>query len=225
MRGKNVSYSLTLCFAWFRVAKTGTRSITTLIKENVDDYVYLTRQQPIPDDLLTMLAGDCFRFTVVRNPWDRLVSGWRDKISRARPEHENYFRALAKQSDGTATQATFDQVMVKAKSFDGFLELLPGSHLFAHNIHFQPQAEILGNTPLDFVANFETFNKDVTHILGVIGLAHLSESIPHRNKSSSRNHYSEFYITPEAINLISKLYEKDIQRWGFEFQVNSQKNL
>ena len=224
MKRKNVSYSLTHRFAWFRVAKTGTRSITNLLKENVEDYIYLTKQNPMPDDLLTMLAGDCLRFTVVRNSWDRLVSGWRNKISRDLP-HKNFFRALSQRADGSSTQATFDQVMVKAKSFDGFLELLPGSKLFADDIHFKPQSEILGNTPLDFVANFETFNEDIGHILGVIGLAHLSESIPHRNKSPNGNHYSEYYITPEAINLVNKLYEKDIQRWGFEFQANSQRNL
>ena len=40
--GYTVSYSEARNFAWYRVAKNGTRSLHRLLEEEVDDYVYLS---------------------------------------------------------------------------------------------------------------------------------------------------------------------------------------
>ena len=60
-----VSYSLAHSFAWYRVAKVGTRSINKIFEKNIRDYVYLDCAQT-PNDLELMLQTGCFRFAFVR---------------------------------------------------------------------------------------------------------------------------------------------------------------
>ena len=53
----------------------------------MSDYCYLrpfdeTMQEAWVQDFV---ESNCFKFSVVRNPWDRLVSGWRNKIQTQRP--------------------------------------------------------------------------------------------------------------------------------------------
>lgn len=216
-KGRMVSYSLNYGFAWFRVAKTGTRSINKLFKEHIKDYTYLENKTPLPDEFLKMLSDECFCFTVIRNPWDRVVSGWANKIAGASPKRHTYIKHLFQREDGKPREKNFDQVLEKINNFHEFLELLPDSRLFANNVHFQPQTKILQHTPLDFVGRFENFSDDVSTVLHTLRLKHLCDAIPHQNKSNTGKHYSYFYHDLEDIDRVARLYQQDILKWDYEF--------
>ncbi|MDW3220460.1 MAG: sulfotransferase family 2 domain-containing protein [Acidimicrobiales bacterium] len=208
--GRNASFSTERGFVWHRVAKTGTRSLHALLEAEVADYEYLIRKQPPPPAFDELLATTCFRFTFVRNPWDRLVSGWRNKFVTGR-KAESF---LAQLSD----TATADELAVCREDFGAFLRLLPDSRLFERNVHFQPQATILRDVELDFVGRFERYADDVGHVLSTIGIEHTSESIPHRNRTSrDQPHYSSYY-DDAARDRVGELYCADVARWGYSFE-------
>ncbi len=215
--GRNISYSLSHRLVWYRVAKTGTRSVTRLLNDNIADYTYLNRSTPLPNELLELLDSDCFRFTVVRNPWDRLVSAWRDKLTGRNTHKKSYLPALQRRYQDSRELATAKQVTEATQSFTAFLKILPDSDLLGNNAHFQPQALILGDAEVDFVARFETFNHDVNQMLETIGFGHLGQSIPHENRSKVSKHYSAYYDDRNR-DLVAELFRDDIERWGYKFE-------
>ena len=208
--GMNVSYSVSRRFAWYRVAKTGTRSLNRLFEDTIPDYRYLLRADPIPADLQQLLDDGCLTFSFVRNPWDRLASGWRNKLSRDFPRRRNFINQL--RTDSTSE----DQLTNATTDFGVFLDLLPGSVLFERDIHFHPQARILGDTPIDVVGRFETYRRDVEHVLDALGLGSLCAALPHLNRSSEGEHYRSLY-DDRTRTLAAELYGADITRWGYRF--------
>ncbi|NCG23744.1 MAG: sulfotransferase family 2 domain-containing protein [Actinobacteria bacterium] len=208
-RGLNVSISCDYNFVWFRVAKTGTRSLDRLLETEIDDYRYFERRDPIHPQLTDLLKNGCFRFSIVRNPWDRLVSAWRNKIRREFPKQAQFLKMLA----GTASE---NEIAAAQSDFSEFVRLLPGSPLFL-NEHFWPQAELLSGIELDFVGRFERYSDEITHVLNEVGLGHLASAIPHRNQSYEGLHYSEYY-DHESRDLVGDIFQADIARWDYSFE-------
>jgi len=209
--GRNVSYSVEYGFAWLRVAKVGTRSLHHLLRDEVADYVYVDKAAPVPPEGLSLLAGDGYRFAIVRNPWDRLVSAWANKI-RGRSHDERRLKRLGQTAEPEAVRAALID-------FPAFVRLLEASPLFEHDAHFQPQVQILGSIELDFVGRFERYVESVGHALEVVGLGHLTTSLGHRNRSSDGSHYSTRY-DEETRAIVARLYAADIERWGYEFELD-----
>jgi len=207
--GYNASFSSDVGFVWFRVAKTGTRSLNFLLDAEVGDYHYVTRRDVVPPALVDLLAGSSFCFTFVRNPWDRLVSAWRDKLVKSR-NSSKFLRQLS-------TTADDDDLAGCREDFIAFARLLPGSNLLGKNVHFQPQTEILGDIELDFVGRFEHFGADVEKALTTIGLGHSVAALPHRNQSFAGDHYSSFYDA-ETRDAVGDLFHDDLTRWGYTFE-------
>lgn len=208
-RGSNVSISCDYNFVWFRVAKAGTRSLDRLLETEIDDYRYFERRDPIHPELTDLLENGCFRFSIVRNPWDRLVSAWRNKIRREFPKQERFLKKLV----GTASE---NEIAAAQSDFSEFVRLLPGSRLFRDG-HFRPQAELLSGIELDFVGRFERYSDEITHVLNEVGLGHLASVIPHSNQSYEGLHYSEYY-DHESRDLVGDMYQADIARWDYSFE-------
>ena len=207
--GKNISYSVEHGFAWLRLAKVGTRSLHRLLESEVDDYVYMNRRDPVPPEGSTLLSGAGYRFAIVRNPWDRLLSAWADKI-RGRSRDDRRLKRLGQTAEPDAVAAAMTD-------FPSFVRVLEESLLFAHDAHFQPQAQILGSIELDFVGRFERYVESVGHALEAVGLGHLTTSLGHRNRTSDGSHYSTWY-DEESRGIVARLYAADIERWGYEFE-------
>lgn len=207
--GKNISYSVEQGFAWLRLAKVGTRSLHHLLRDEVGDYVYMNRRDPVPPEGSTLLSGAGYRLAIVRNPWDRLLSAWADKI-RGRSRDDRRLKRLGQTAEPDAVAAAMTD-------FPSFVRVLEESLLFAHDAHFQPQAQILGSIELDFVGRFERYVESVGHALEAVGLGHLTTSLGHRNRTSDGSHYSTWY-DEESRGIVARLYAADIERWGYEFE-------
>ncbi|NIP55439.1 MAG: sulfotransferase family 2 domain-containing protein, partial [Phycisphaerae bacterium] len=84
----NGRYNLTIShqhkFIWFRVAKVATRTILNHFQTN---QIHLDVEHAgfifYPPGLFTSY----FKFAFVRNPWDRLVSCWLDKVIQSNFYH------------------------------------------------------------------------------------------------------------------------------------------
>ncbi len=151
-----------------------------------------------------------FKFSFVRNPWERIVSEYR---------YRNYFHH---------------------RSFRDFLlHRLPPPGWDDKYRHIMPQYDMLhdehGKLLVDFVGRFETLNADFSAVCQRLGLDDCQ--LPHRNPSdkksrnlkrqlrnwlyfngeNSKEDYREFYDA-ETTNIVSKLYQKDIEAFGYTRQ-------
>ena len=73
----NITLSHEIFFIWFRVAKVGTSTILDpLARSNIK----IDAEYPSNCHYPPTLYKVYFKFAMVRNPWDRLVSCWKDKV-------------------------------------------------------------------------------------------------------------------------------------------------
>jgi len=104
-----------------------------------------------------------FKFTIVRNPWDRLVS--------------NYF---FRKRRGKSTSISFKDWVVKNK-FDG---------CNAKHTQLSWISDETGELIIDFIGRFENLQEDFNIICERIGVPH--QQLAHKNKSKHK-HYTEYY--------------------------------
>ena len=138
----------------------------------------------------TIDLHNCFKFTIVRNPWDRMVSSFRWE------------------------QRGFRRNRSKAPSNFKEFTISPRWYNKQHSKH---QLDFITNENLkievDFIGRFENLQEDFNTAL-VKGDA-LPKKLPHKNKTK-RKHYTEYY-DDETKQIVAEKYAKDIEYFGYEF--------
>ena len=130
---------------------------------------------------------DFFKFTFVRNPWDRLVS----EYSTLNQRDKNFFTQFV-----TRTA----QIVNKSSKIKG------------ENCHLRPQIEFISDD-LDFVGRFENYIEDVENVLRRLGVD--CQRIPQYGQTDHQN-YTSFYDV-QTIELVAEIYKDDIRLFGYEF--------
>ncbi|MCI5073750.1 sulfotransferase family 2 domain-containing protein [Oricola sp.] len=194
-------YSLTVCssprLVWFRNAKVGTRTLYHLLKDASVSFE-IEHEFKVPFD--PEQYGAYFKFAFVRNPWDRFVSGWKNKIN---PRKVGFMKLSAEQID------TFQDI-------GKFAEHLATLDPQTCNSHFRSQSALIEPDAVDYLGRFESFEADVRAIFGRLHLT-LPDTFPHRNRSKREGSYQD-YFTPRVRDLIGQFYRDDIKRFGYSFE-------
>lgn len=209
----NVSYSEKMGFVWCRVAKTGTRTLHQVLRDSVEDYVYVTPHEVTRREkevVSSLLASGAFSFSCVRNPLDRLVSAWLSKLKKRHRRSDHYRRERLMRC-----RLLDDSVSVDAIAewdFNFFVEKLAGSDLLAEDVHFMPQSQILAPYQLDYLARFERYEYDILHILHRLDLP-LSE-LPHKN-ATPYSKKIKVHFSPYTKDIVAELYACDFEKYGY----------
>ncbi len=140
------------------------------------------------------LWSKTFTFSIVRNPWDRAFSSFRqycytrgDKTEITDPEI--FVRYLTNKLD-----RTFEHELYTSSSF---------------------VTDENGKIIVDFIARYENREKDLQYIGQKIGFPDLGRA--HLWKTSDGKHYSRFY-NDETRELVRDMYADDIKLFGYEFE-------
>jgi hypothetical protein len=137
-----------------------------------------------------------YKFTLVRNPWDKAVSLYEYRKKKNRT-------GIASRGIGFS-----DWVRVTYGEDKDF------SYYDARA--FQPQVEWLkdneGKISIDFIGKFESINKDFDQIRSVIGV---EQSLPHLN-ASKRTGYRTYY-DDETRDIVARWFREDIETFGYKF--------
>ena len=135
-----------------------------------------------------------FKFSVVRNPWDKMVSMFHHR-------QQNF-------------QNSWDSKVMQHEqmTFPTWIKLLPKlKHYPQHNL--RNQLDWLGGPEtMDYIARFESLADDWDVIRERIGC---DVPLP-RTNGSKHGHYREYY-TPEARDLVARRFAKDIRHFGYSF--------
>ena len=211
----NVSYSKAHRFVWFRVAKTGTRSLHSVLEQALPDYTYLTEWENSQqhDEVDALLRGGAFSFSMVRNPWERLVSAWLDKFKN-QPKISKYVDAQIRRC--RQLDDTVDPQVVLNADFAWFVDRLANSQLYRRDPHFRPQSDLLVKAEVEYLGRFENYLASVSEIFECLDIPMPSE-FPHRNKTASPKRRSQDYYDRRTADVVADLYAMDIERYGYSF--------
>jgi len=138
-----------------------------------------------------------YKFTFVRNPWDKVVS------------HYEYRRKKNKTKIGT-----------RKMPFSEWVQLTYGENkdavYYDNPRSFQPQVEWLKDDEdkisIDYIGRFEFINDDFIHIKKVIGV---DSTLPHLN-ASKRISYQTYY-NDQTRSIVANWFHEDIAAFGYKF--------
>ena len=160
---------------------------------------HATSKQLLETELITEEQwNEYYKFTFVRNPWDRAYSDyiWIKKFANVKGSFKNYIK--------------------KEKGFknifnDNTNENYLGDHLIPQTIFF----DIEGKYKLDFVGNFENFSVQIQDVLKALNIRKNFDVFQNRTKRIKD--YSKFYTNSNK-NLVEQIYEKDIKLLNYSFE-------
>lgn len=189
------------------IPKTGGRSIEKLLngigksiefqegwdEENKTWYQHLTIKQIFN---LRENCKDYFKFSFVRNPWDRMVS--------------DYFYFMKHGISGE-----FKDFLTESKTYFNNFPKFNGN--VGCKDHRLPQIHFLldknNDYSIDFTGKFENLQQDFDIICNKIGIP--PQQLPHINKTEHQ-HYTEYY-DEETKQIVAEKYAKEIELFGYKF--------
>jgi len=130
-----------------------------------------------------------FKFTFVRNPWSRMVSG--------------YFYSYRKQPIKPSFKEYVTMLLHRPVSKGWETHMSCWDYIFDEN----------ATTTIDFIGKIENFEEDFNTVCDKIGISR--RQLPHKNKSKHK-HYTEYY-DDETREIVAKKYAKDIEYFGYKF--------
>jgi hypothetical protein len=142
-----------------------------------------------------------FKFTIVRNPWDRLVSAY-------------HFLCNGGMNHGDAD--FYEKELKNYLDFDDFVKQWLNTENISKGVHFRPQTDFIlerhRKVELDFIGYFENLDEDFEFIARKIGCA---DKLASKNKSSHKA-YTDYY-SDETRELVAEVYRNDIEYLGYDF--------
>ncbi len=201
-RPYNLSISHQHRFIWYRVAKVGTRS---LLRAFDDAGVALDARHPMNVYYSPADYQQYFKFAFVRNPWDRVVSCWYNKVKQ---------RHIKPEQGVVRWHGLGEELLQDLDHFPRFVDYISGWDLTQGDPHLRLQTCLIDLDQVDFVGRFENYAEDVNHIFTRLNVA--PPSLHTANKSRGRESYRQYYDAQTAA-VIADLYSRDVSVFGYEF--------
>jgi len=149
-----------------------------------------------------------FKFAFVRNPWDRLVSCYFDKVVGVRTKPDNV--AI---KDGVFRCFIPYNRDFKTMEFPEFAEFVCGLSDNESNGHFRSQHTFFNHNAMDFIGRFENLTGDLEELRNKMGIKNIKEE---HLMSSKHKNYKDYY-NKELIDMVGNRFQKDIKLFGYEF--------
>lgn len=144
-----------------------------------------------------------FKFTVVRNPWDRAVSAY------------TYLKKGG--SPSSKDDQLWSDFINQFNDFDDFVCQWITVDNIMRNALFTPQSTFItdryGQISMDYIGRFENLEQDFKNVAEKINP---SAALPHINQSRQLS-YQDYY-TDNSKRIIAEAYRQDIENFGYTFE-------
>lgn len=140
-----------------------------------------------------------FKFTFVRNPWDKMVSQY-FYIKRKKPKYRKSFEEFICDFDLCPEKANLRRKCVP-------IQYQPVQYPWITNEN--------GDLMVDFVGRFENIEEDFNKVLKEINYKG-NKKLSHLNRTK-HEHYSNYY-NEKTKKIVEKKFKKDIEMFSYEFE-------
>lgn len=149
-----------------------------------------------------------FKFAFVRNPFDRLISCYLDKVIKPKQHNDKYYfdtrysRLLLKSLSGISLKPSM--------SFPDFVKCVSRTPDWLADGHFRSQHHFFQSQPIkpDFIGKFESINEDWQILIKKNGFPKLT----HRNATRTHN-LVDWYYDKKVLDMAYKRYACDVEQW------------
>ena len=164
--------------------------------------------------MVTDRVWDYLKFAIVRNPWDRLVSCYKNKILVGGDTNEFYENGVHR-----ALLKNYGDLFSSGMSFDEFAEVVCGiPDEFAED-HFRSQHTFIahrGEVFVDRIGKLENIEEEWAWLCANINIQNELQNINVSSNSGTKRAYSDYY-TDELRDKVAERYQKDIGMFGYEY--------
>lgn len=154
----------------------------------------------VPLASLNKIYPRYFKFTFVRNPYDRVLSCYLNRVKKSLIPGFHKFR-----------------IFRNDMSFNEFVKAICKISDKESDRHFVSQSYVLtdkkGSLIPDFIGKFENLEEDFRKICNKIGINN-PEKLLHKNKSERNNNYIEYY-DEETKRMVYERYKKDFDIFAY----------
>lgn len=192
------------------IPKTAGKSINRFFGMEWQKHKDLSRYA---NELEPQVFARYFKFAIVRNPWDRLLSDYNFQKKKNAPANQKLFavddRGQSRRFRDWVETALFKPDHYEPRRWGA--EVSPGIHRWSPQVDW---ISLDGKIAVDCVLRLERLQKDFEKVCRVLGRP--SGELPCRNWKFHL-HYSHYY--DEATQrLVGDYYAKDIEAFGYRFE-------
>ena len=207
---------------YFFIPKVACTSLKKVISDTLDippydpsqpdSYIHLRNFPYIRKSKIDKNYKMYFKFCFVRNPFDRIVSCYSNKISQDKTLNNEWF------SNGVARIfKKYKQAFWGGMRFENFLTSVANIDDNRADPHFRSQwttvVDNKNNYLPDFIGKFENLQKDFAFVTKKIGFP--VNELPHLLKSDHKNYRN--YYNEKTITLVRQRYARDLEMFSYDF--------
>jgi chondroitin 4-sulfotransferase 11 len=153
---------------------------------------------------------DYWRFCLVRNPWTRVISCWKQKIRRADDSQSGELNGVAQ----NLLDNGYDDLNMTFKQFVTAIAEIPDGRA---NRHFRSQYTFVSRSKckpvVDYIGRMENLTADLEVVFEKIGIPR--RDVPHLLQSNALP--ASHYYDDETRGVIGDRYAEDIQMFQYVF--------
>jgi len=183
---------------YIHIPKTGGMSIESMLGEDLEKIhqssIKIKHGTP-KEWKYPKYWGYYYKFTFVRNPWDRVVSAYLYNL---------------KMSDTNSLQ--HDREKIKGYGIDGFNEYVLNDLQDTKSRFFLPCSNWIKGYKYDFIGKLENFEKDMSFICKKMGISYIDTHLNMTKRDKYSNYYNE-----KAKKIIEHIYRDDISMFNYTF--------
>ena len=220
---KIATYSDSYRLIYYSVPKVACTTVKTCMAqlENIDTNRLGVHQKNMAIKRLTIKESnapqyqDYYRFSFVRNPWDRLFSCYKNKIydpPRFFPKSNSYYNKRGEFKDFIKR---YGNIGFRNMQFGDFVDFVVKTPDHLCDPHFLPQHYFFEIEKLDFLGRFENFEADLLTVLEKVAPDfNATDIIAEKKQSSSPGYYKDAY-NDKTRALVAEKYKRDIELLGY----------